>query len=737
MKKQNKITGRAILWLLCMCCALLATQPAAWAQQSGGNTSGNTPSTGQDGYSIDGETDPADLKKDYLYTRTLPDGAKDVYWHVEGAANIEGAPAGKFPDGSLLADKYPTLLIQWSTDSLQAAVNGKRSTSPFVLQLRRFNPATKAADTLANLAIMSWPFTCTGHIEYYGPSTALNGSGSTANQTLCPTPPVGQFGTYPLYRYNFNTPDCDYFIWTIKYLTATGQYYNEQWLAGPNRTAADFPLFTQVPPHSYPTYYDAQGNPVSPRLMPPAMQPYNYTPAPGPTPGQNALAGQNVLQVVVECTGYRSILCNIDDRTYVFYEGVLGDPGDVTVTSAPSPYCRNQSVTFATGGSAVTGGTTTYNWTVRTSSGAVFTSGTGPNITVNLANIPASMSNITATVQAHNSSSCGNTSSVTKSLTIPLATSSASPQNLQLNGSCPSTTAKTLSIDPIPGSSTVLYRWFISGPNTANAYLLDNSNNPTQDKNFSSGITAQLVTPNAPGASSGSVTVNVEAKIAECGGPSTALTRTFQIGDIIATCPTISVERSPCFSNVATLSFGGGTPGVSYYIARQPYNITSSTATATINNGSSPTSITRPVTLTSGRFEFDVDLFITSPCPPTSGPGSSGFTTCTVQHVFVQKFIQGNLCRGANGGSSSASASELETLLYPNPAIGQVNVQPEVPTNYQWVKVRNIQGQLLLDQQSSSAAGITSFDVHTLPPGLYEVQLFDGERLTSQRLVKE
>lgn len=75
--------------------------------------------------------------------------------------------------------------------------------------------------------------------------------------------------------------------------------------------------------------------------------------------------------------------------------------------------------------------------------------------------------------------------------------------------------------------------------------------------------------------------------------------------------------------------------------------------------------------------------------------------------------------------------------LYPNPTTGRVSVQPDVPVRYQWVKVLNLQGRVVLDQRATDAAGITTFDVQALPMGLYEVQLFDGQKLTTQRLQRE
>nr|WP_236668847.1 T9SS type A sorting domain-containing protein [Hymenobacter rubidus] len=48
-----------------------------------------------------------------------------------------------------------------------------------------------------------------------------------------------------------------------------------------------------------------------------------------------------------------------------------------------------------------------------------------------------------------------------------------------------------------------------------------------------------------------------------------------------------------------------------------------------------------------------------------------------------------------------------------------------------------MQGRTVLDQKATSTTGITTFDVHDLPAGLYQVQLFDGQKLTTQRLQKE
>lgn len=231
--------------------------------------------------------------------------------------------------------------------------------------------------------------------------------------------------------------------------------------------------------------------------------------------------------------------------------------------------------------------------------------------------------------------------------------------------------------------------------------------------------------------------MNVEAKASDCGGPGPGLSQTFQIGNINPTCPTATVRYDNC--GVATFTFSG-TSGLSYYINTQPYNFTSSDgitpfpgATATIGSVSSPTITTRPFSANFNKGYFDVDVFVTSPCA-----AGSGFVSCTVAHVFVPKQVPYNCFTAGGPNTTDPSASSRPSgQLYPNPTTGTVAVQPDTPTRYQWVKVLNLQGRVLLDQKASSTTGITSFDVRDLPTGLYEVQLFDGQKLVRKQLVKE
>ena len=445
-----------------------------------------------------------------------------------------------------------------------------------------------------------------------------------------------------------------------------------------------------------------------------------------------AQVGEPIYGVRLECSGYSCLITDDNDGIDIRYYGRR--PDAISLGGAALPLCRTQtypvSVTPVLGAYA-------YGWSAT--NGATVTGSTGTSATLDLSGVPAGTTSVTLRVAAFDNNGCPTNNpvpgySATRDLVVPITASPAAPANLQIDGVCPSTLAKMVSIDAVPPpagqSGGMDYHWYLSGSIPAGTHLIDPLGNPTQDSPFGNGnnTVIRLVTPTA-----GNITVNVEAKMANsnCGGAGPALSRTIQIDNITPVCPTLTANRLACSYTNANLNFNG-TPGASYYIQNQPYNIVPAGATATIGNGASPTATTRPLTVDSGgRYEFDVDVLATSPCPG-SGPG---FTTCTI-HVFMQKFISNGMCRTA-GATGQAALSEAAVRLYPNPTTGRVSVQPAVPTRYQWVKVLNLQGRVVLDQQTTAAEGITAFDVQALPMGLYEVQLFDGKKLTTQRLQRE
>lgn len=680
-----------------MLCVMFSTSPGAWAQgsvTSAGIATSAAPATGTEGYRIAGEAQPTETKA-YEYTREMPDGSDGVYWHVKGAATINGGPAKLYPDGSLDAHEHAGLVIQWDltgTDSL-------------VLQLRRKNPESKeGVEVLADLAI-SWPFTCTGHIEYYGRTNNPGSSGDRADQFLCPNRPVlpGVVLLDDLFRYE--TPDCDYFIWTIKYNTASGNVYQEQWRHAQNRTAGRFALYTQVPLRPYSTY--PQINPVT-GLPSPDWAAHNYTPIPGPVQPQNALAGQNVLSIDVQCTGYRSILCNMSDEQHIYFTGVLGNIGAVTA-SGTGPYCRDQPVTISTSGSAGATANTRYNWTLLAGTFTGIT-GNGTSATLNFSSVPPTENTVTVQVQASDNS-CGGAGSVsdTQTITLQLAAAAPQPQNMVLsNGLCAGISPKLVSVDGSNSNSTVDYEWRISG---LGATFFGGGNTPLLGMRNQ----VSIVTPNAV-----PVTVTARRRLATCGGFGPALSTTYQIVSPTPVAPT-GAALTWCLGAARTIELVNVQPGLSYF-----YNAYSIMPAGGVTFTGGANGVGATVQLTpdaNGVYptQFFLVVTVTSPC-------SSVFSTFGTMLNVPKKPMP---CGVTNLRLAAPP------ILYPNPTTGQVAIAAEPTVAYAWAKVMNAQGQLMQEKKASEDRGVTSLDVSALPTGIYLVQLFDGQHLTTQRLVKE
>ncbi|MDO7875778.1 T9SS type A sorting domain-containing protein [Hymenobacter sp. ASUV-10] len=553
---------------------------------------------------------------------------------------------------------------------------------------------------------------------------------------LCPNvvdPLTGGIASQP-YQFEFTSTEClgnagtsscrarPSFIWTVRYFTESGNTYTEQWQDTNNSTYSKvrFYLYDRMPGTGTPTNWQATqagGNTT-------------FSPVPYPNPGclnppiNNAQAGELFTKLEIECTGYSCGFWEVDEDDEIEIVYYNRRVPTLSIAGNPTDYCRNQTYTINWG--AVTGATS-YN--VTASGGATVSNISGTSATLSLANVPTTTFNVNVTVTPVTSNSpCGTTLSASRNISKPVQRAPGTPTSLQLSGSCPSPAAKAITVDFSGAAPGMEYRFVISNVNNTAGAFFSGANNGVS--NWDAATSRAIITPNA-----GDFTVSVQARLSECAGPGPALSKTFQTGNIAATCPTVTAVRtSACNASLATLLFDG-VPGQSYYITQNPYNITPSGTSVTLGSGSSPTSTGRPLTVgNSNKVEFDMDLLITSPCPPATGPGSSGYTTCTV-HVYVQKFLGGN-CRGANSTGLSAAQPEAQ-LLYPNPASGQVQVQPRGAERYQGIEVRNLQGKLLLERRTSSAEGITNFDVQALPTGLYEVRLFDGTAVVTQRLVRE
>ncbi len=344
---------------------------------------------------------------------------------------------------------------------------------------------------------------------------------------------------------------------------------------------------------------------------------------------------------------------------------------------------------------------------------------------------PGTVTSVTISVAAQNG--CGGPvpSSAVSTLTLPVTPAPAKPTNMQLsNGLCPTTAATDKTVTVTKVGNPDFLEWRISG---TGAYF-PNTNSQTYRQPVN-GSTPPLGSATIKTPQPGAITVTCQQRTV-CGGYGTALSATYQIGDIAPVCPTPTVTRSPC-TGTPTILFDPTNAGLNYYPNGQPYNV-SSGAILTITQSSSGSNTATISGSGNGPFTFDQDVFVTSPC---AGSGT-GFISCsgtTTLHLGVRKFVfQGQYCRGvAETQQAPVPAEKALVFLYPNPTSGKVEIQTSQPARYQWVKVVSMADRVLYEQRAATEAGVSSFDVQALPTGLYEVQLFDGSKLLTQRLIKE
>ena len=721
-----------------MCLGLLASFTSAWAQ---GGTGTGTPAAGGilipaagGDYRIAGEEKP-ELYKEYAYKREMPDGSDDVYWHIEGAATINGDSAGTYPNGNLDAAKAYEVRVQWDD-----------SATVRLLQLRRGDG--EKVYVLAELLVRG--ITITNKIMYHGQAPNYAGKLQLPVIYTCATNPVSMpTGTLSGEPHQFQMESncsgnsgppwsvCSWrpnFIWTIRYYTGSGTFYEEKYA---DRTAGDFSkvwlyFYQRIPVTPYNNFAVP---PTGTRANWSATLDYggvllhtwpNFVPGLGcPAATVNtATAGDVVTRVNIQCTGYSCGVTNQpdSDEVNIYYLGL--PPAPITLVNNPAtPLCRGQSYQVETAG---TTGATGYTWTANNGAQIVGIPGTGSGrMTLNLANVPVTATSVTVTVTPANGSTICAGAPQTTTLVIPLSPAPA-PQNMRLTGRCPSPVPKNLDVDlgvPAPG---VLYNWRVSGQGALFSNL--------QPSVIGGGSTVGLITNSA-----NPVTVTVQKQLSPCGGFGPAISTTYQIGNVPVTCGNPIVVRDPCPPYTARIVFEPAPTGLAYNF---PTNAATGLPDAIRNSTNpyltiDPASQGQPVwnlSAGTGRSFFDLTYIVQSTC---GGPGS-GLQICTAQ-LGIQKVINYNPypCRPAAGVPTEPVVAEPQLQLYPNPTSGAVEIKTDTGARYQWLKVFDAQGSLRYQKQSATPEGIQSFDLKTLMPGIYLVQLFDGEHLASQRLVKE
>lgn len=631
-----------------------------------------------------------------MYARQIPDRSNGVYWHLDGAATINGAPANSFAEGSLDANALSELTIQWDP----------KADSSYVLELRRDNGESQV-EILAHLLARN-PFSCVGHINYYGLVSSPNSSGTTADQTMCAPPMLTPYQAQgPLFAFAYETPSCiSGFIWTIKYHTTSGEIYQEQWGNSSNDAYSYFSIPQQIPEYPYQTPQAVSW-----------ITPYNNTFPPGT---RNALYGQPVLSIDVQCTGYRCgvfFTCTINDEMHIYYTGPLGAPGAIAVSGGAQPFCRNQPISLSTSGSVGATSSTSYVWSASTT-GVAF-SGNGSNVTANFANVPASVNNVTISVRASNtSSSCGTTTSSLASTTLTIAQALPSPQNMQLsNGHCPTVGAndfKQLSVNSVGNASS--YEWQLTN-NTANAVF---ANGTTTCPNC--GSNESIRTPN-----SGQFTATVKAKVTDCGGITASQSQSFIINGSTPTRITdVDFPNGLCLGGQNfPLNLRNPELGVVYSVSVVNVRPNSASINFIQNPGGEPSG---QIAVQSGTpTGFNISIFAVGACPPT--------TAVNFPLIHVPLGVGGYCYLGPDAQRSSLP--QVTTPLFPNPTNGPVEVQSNGSVRYEWVKVTDMQGRLVLEQHAARNESISNFDLSKSPTGIYEVLLYDGKNLAQMRISKK
>ena len=559
---------------------VLLSSSTAWAQDGSVTTAPPASSVpvGKDGFRIDGNDKPA-LYKEYEYHREMPD-EENVYWHLEGVEVVNGAPVRMYPDGSLDANKFQTLTIQWD----DSATTRK-------LQLRRgYKDET---EVLAELLVRGTSIT--NQIMYHGQAPNYTPKvHSTAIYTCAWNPVDPVTGTVSGEPHHFQMEsNCSgntgqlwapcssrpNFVWTIRYYTASGTFFQEQLC---DFTSGDFSkmwiyFYSKIP---YPYY----ATPI------PGVFPYPGTVNNATTTGwhgngnvfrwpdivsggtcgwsvtRTATPGDAITRIHMECTGYSCgwSLRPDNDAIDIYYLGL--PPAPIALVNSTDPeLCRSRTYQVETAGTI---GAVGYAWAADNGARLLAIPGTGSGrMTLDLGNVPNSANSVTVTVQpSAGSQVCTGFPQVT-SYTFQLQRPPANPVVLLPSDNCPSLTPKLIQVAAL--DATAQYRWRVTG--TAGAYFVSPSGNSMTPPD-GPGIIG-LVTPRI-----GDATITVTAIGPQCRGTSAATTQVFNIGNILPAAPTLLVGRSGCISmqNNVTLSIQSPIPGLTYQIGR-PFNAVNTT----------------------------------------------------------------------------------------------------------------------------------------------------------------
>ena len=689
----------------------------------------------QDGYAIMGEAEAKPDPETYVYERQMPEDSKGVYWQVRGARTIDGLSASMWPEGSLDANEHRQIKIQWETQP---------DGDPYI-QLRRQPEA--GGDGHADPQILAWLWIAIAveiaceltptHLK-----SVLNGSVDYHNGEqvfACP-------GTYFPVEFTRNCagfPNGSIpYRWTFGYTTNQNHYYVERWRS--NQPSIPLPLYTVVPASPF-----ANPRPANYPLVPLNSQSGSaaavaYTTS--GTPRANPYAGERIVSVGVLVEGYSCGVLGVCGDTYAqnlfvytlqtprWVIAWAGAPGNSAQIQNNSPICRTGTYTLECEQS---NGADRYNWT--SSVGRI--SGDSNRPVLDLSNVPANATGVTVTVQAgryyYTGAGCNNDSGI-NSVYFPFR-QGTQPENLQLDGPqiCATPASRNLRVDPVPNATR--YNWRVVSGNALfpSGLPTDFGTDPfKQLRIFGTGpIVAEVTVQTACNLPSVPVQATVEvagpnvAPVALDPNPYTAFNLSSSWATGLTAVVPVDNARSGVNYNFALLSvdlFDNIHPAPYYPGPGEPVSTTTSALGDYVTLAGNSRRDAFSVTLLTPRVAgIDVRMVATNAC-------NSGAPAITQDFHITRPFHGSGFYRAAGTGPVAAPT------LSPNPTTEALHIAPPSgAVHYQWVRVVDLHGVVQREAQAPTAAGITELSLAGLPTGIYAVQLFDGERLTTQRVIKQ
>jgi len=121
--------------------------------------------------------------------------------------------------------------------------------------------------------------------------------------------------------------------------------------------------------------------------------------------------------------------------------------------------------------------------------------------------------------------------------------------------------------------------------------------------------------------------------------------------------------------------------------------------------------------------------------PTGNANSSTSCYTLKVQTITATRAIVTSTNVTSAASMENMKNPDLAINLFPNPAGDQLNVSVEGATTKSNIKVYNLMGKLIMQQESNNA--ITQLNISKLPAGFYLVHVNDGKATRSAKFVKQ